>query len=73
MPSAPLSKQSDTNTLERSRAPIPDYLDQDMTIRDLVTVLEGLRFNGDGWARIELDRAVADFLVALLQSKTRRW
>jgi len=58
-----------SDTPERSRAPIPDYLDQDMTVRDLVEVLSTLQFRRDGTAMVELDRAVADFLVALLRTR----
>lgn len=67
MPAAPM-----LNAPDRSRT-VPDYLEGDMTVRDLIEVLSTLQFHGkQATAEIELDRAVADFLVGLLTEKTRR-
>jgi hypothetical protein len=47
----------------------PDVLEQDMTARDLVWVLQNLRFrNGqNALSALRIDRGVRDYLIAALR------
>ena len=48
-----------------------DIADQDMTARDLVWVLENLRFSRDpnALSTLRIDRGVRDYLIDVLRSR----
>jgi len=50
----------------------PLELDADMRADDIVTELQRLKFNGDEFKAIRVDRDVRDFLVSTLSARQPR-